>query len=353
MIIGMSLKEIFKDKTILVDSQEISVQFHFGDQKEFNYWVATKMKSQKYPLIWYVINAPTPLGSGKLKVDSQLILFQGTKSEILNTTRYEQTYLKYIEPLYELVNKTLTEHRYVTLLNSGKPIPYKDEPNFGVETNNPLLTSNDFATTTSKQTKSIGIVLVDAKILRLSMEITPKCIISNSSVTPPVTPPFVCSGGNKYIQISNSFSNPFVPSLNTVIKNLTTNEIIDIWLNNNDYANGVGGLDIFICTDRFELGTTIRFSNSSEIMPNNNTWNGYWIANQSGYSGNAILNGVEIEYRFNPNRSTPYNLANPITNPPLPFSFFSDTVEPIIIKVENGVVTEITELPMTGFVYEG
>lgn len=181
MIIGMALKEIFKDKTILVDSQEISVQFHFGDQKEFNYWVATKMKSQKYPLIWYVINAPIPLGNGKLRVETQLILFQGTKSEILNTTRYEQTYLKYIEPLYELVNKTLTEHRYVTLLNEGKPIPYKDEPNFGVETNNPLLASNDFAITTSKQTKSIGIVLVDAKILRLKMEITPKCIINNNN----------------------------------------------------------------------------------------------------------------------------------------------------------------------------
>ena len=180
MIIGMALKEIFKYKTILVDSQDISVQFHFGDQKEFNYWVATKMKSQKYPLIWYVINNPTPLCNGRLRVESQLILFQGTKSEILNTTRYELTYLKYIEPLYELVNKTLTEHRYVTLLNSGKPIPYKDEPNFGVETNNPLSTSNDFATTTAKQTKSIGIVLVDAKLLRLKMEITPKCIINNN-----------------------------------------------------------------------------------------------------------------------------------------------------------------------------
>jgi hypothetical protein len=236
MIIGMALKEIFKDKTILVDSQEISVQFHFGDQKEFNYWVATKMKSQKYPLIWYVINAPTPLGSGKLKVDSQLILFQGTKSEILNTTRYELTYLKYLEPLYELVNKTLTEHRYVTLLNSGKPIPYKDEPNFGVETNNPLLTSNDFATTTAKQTKSIGIVLVDAKILRLKMEITPKCIISNSSVIPPVIPPddntIPCPlETRKYYSMLDKFT--LLSNNSSVnIKNLTSSEIIDLWLDN-------------------------------------------------------------------------------------------------------------------------
>lgn len=181
MIIGMALKEIFKDKTILVDSKEISVQFHFGDQKEFNYWVASKMKSkkQKYPLIWYVINTPEPQGNGKLRVESQLILFQGTKSELFNDARYQKTYLTYLEPLYDLVFKTLSEHKFVSLLYGGKPIPYKDEPNFGVDTNEPLLSSNDFNKAGSKQTKSITIDVVDAKILRLKMEITPKCIITN------------------------------------------------------------------------------------------------------------------------------------------------------------------------------
>lgn len=181
MIIGMALKEIFKDKTISVDSQEISVQFHFGDQKEFNYWVASKMKSkkQKYPLIWYVINTPEPQGNGKLRVESQLILFQGTKSELFNDARYQKTYLTYLEPLYDLVFKTLSEHKFVSLLYGGKPIPYKDEPNFGVDTNEPLLASNDFNKVSSKQTKSITIDVVDAKILRLKMEITPKCIITN------------------------------------------------------------------------------------------------------------------------------------------------------------------------------
>lgn len=176
MIIGMALKEIFKDKML----NNLSIQFHFGDQKEFNLWVANKMKSQKYPLIWYVINAPDPQGLGKLRVESQLILFQGTKSEILNTTRYEQTYLTILEPLYELVNKTLSQHKFITLLNNGMPISYKDEPNFGVETNNPLLSSNDFATKSKKQTQSVGIVLVDAKILKLKMEINPNCIINNN-----------------------------------------------------------------------------------------------------------------------------------------------------------------------------
>ena len=79
--------------------------------------------------------------------------------------------------MYELVNKTLSQHQYITLLHKGQPIPYKDEPNFGVDTNEPLLSSNDFAKSSSKQTKSIGMNFVDAKILKLKMEIYPKCII--------------------------------------------------------------------------------------------------------------------------------------------------------------------------------
>jgi len=178
MIIGMALKEIFKDKTLSINSQDVTIQFHFGDQKEFNHWVASKMKSnkQKYPLIWYVINAPEPQGNGKLKVESQLILFQGTKSELFNDARYSKTYLNILEPLYELVNKTLKEHKHVSLLNSGLPIPYKDEPNYGVDTSS----ESDFQTKIPKGTKSITIDFVDAKILRLKMEINPNCIIINN-----------------------------------------------------------------------------------------------------------------------------------------------------------------------------
>ena len=179
MIIGMALKQLFKDKTIKVGLDDVNVQFHFGDQKELNSWIANKMlnKSQKYPLIWYVINAPDPQGNEKLKVESQLILFQGTNSQIFNDKRYETTYLNYLEPLYDLVNKTLNESRFVSLLHSGKPISYKDEPNYGIDTNTPNNNDNDFTKSSVKGSKSITIDVVDAKILRVKMEITPKCII--------------------------------------------------------------------------------------------------------------------------------------------------------------------------------
>ena len=174
MKVGMALKELFKGLTI----DGISVQFHFGDQKELNMWIASKMKSnkQKYPLIWYVIANPYPQGNGKLRVDTQLILFLGTKSELFNTERYEKTYLTYLEPLYEEVNSILQLNKFVSLFEAYNGIRYKDEPNYGLESS-----SLDFTNlpTTQKQ-KSVTIDIVDAKILRLKMDINPNCIIKNN-----------------------------------------------------------------------------------------------------------------------------------------------------------------------------
>lgn len=175
MIVGMALKKVFENKTIKVGLDDVSVQFHFGDQKEFNFWVAEKMKNnkQKYPLIWYVITPHERLVNGKIRVNGQLIIFQGTKSQILNDARYNSTYLNYLEPTYQMVNKTLQENKFITLLHNGKPIPDYDEPNYGVDANN----FNDFTSTEKKGTKTIGIDVVDAKILRLKMDINPQCIL--------------------------------------------------------------------------------------------------------------------------------------------------------------------------------
>jgi len=169
MKIGIALKEVFKNITI----NGISVQYHFGDQKELNAWVTSKMlsKKQKYPLIWYVISPPEPQGNGKLRVDTQLILFQGSKQEELNTTRYEKAYLTYLEPLYIKVNEALQKNKFVTLLDAFNGIRYKDEPNFGVEA------SDNFSTS---KTKTATIDIVDAKILRLKMDINPDCLIINN-----------------------------------------------------------------------------------------------------------------------------------------------------------------------------
>ena len=197
MIIGEALKSIFSGLTIQIENRIFDVQFHYGDQKELQQWILMRNRSklQKYPLIWYVTNNYEQVTNDKFKVESQLILFQLTKREYLNTQRSKLTYLNSLNPLYDLVNKTLSRSPFVSLMNNGKPIKCKDEPNYGVETNDPLLTSNDFAKKTAKGEKSIILDVVDAKVLRLNMIIKPYCAVSTNvfaesgggSVTP--TPP--------------------------------------------------------------------------------------------------------------------------------------------------------------------
>lgn len=176
MIVGMALKKVFEGKTIKVGADDVSVQFHFGDQKEFNFWQSKMMRSQqqKYPLIWYVIAPHERLPNGKIKIDSQLYLFFGNKeTSMMNDKRYNTSYVNYLEPTYKMVNEVLRSNPYTTLLNGQKFLPDYDEPNFGVESSD----NNDFKTTTEKGTKSITIDIVDAKILKLKMEIAPECIL--------------------------------------------------------------------------------------------------------------------------------------------------------------------------------
>ena len=176
MIVGMALKKVFEGKTIKVGADDVSVQFHFGDQKEFNFWVSKMMraKEQKYPLIWYIISPHERPANGKIKVDSQLYLFYGNKNvNMMNDERFNTSYLNYLEPTYKMVNEVLRLSPFTTLLNGTKFLPDYDEPNFGVETSD----NSDFKTTTEKGKKSITIDIVDAKILKLKMEIAPECIL--------------------------------------------------------------------------------------------------------------------------------------------------------------------------------
>src|SRR6476620_8895242 len=149
MRVGEALKKVFEGKTLTVKKVEMPVQFHYGDQKELNLWISLKdkVRSQKYPLIWYVIANEEDAGNGKSKVDSKLIL-------------------------YNLIQTTLDLNLSTNLLNDGKKIPYKDEPNFGVNESNP----SDFTSKTKQKEQSITTDIVDARILKLRMIINLKCI---------------------------------------------------------------------------------------------------------------------------------------------------------------------------------
>ncbi len=179
MIIATALATVFQGLTIPYNGSERTVQYGYGDQKELLKWVKSMGNSQKYPLIWYVLNDFTEL-NGKYETEARLVIMQNTESEWFNKTRQSESYTKIIDPLTKLVKKRLTENLHVEIMSRELKDRFKekDEPNYGVDTNNENLTSSDFK---SKKTYAdVGIVtdIVDVRLLRFGLRINAECLIN-------------------------------------------------------------------------------------------------------------------------------------------------------------------------------
>jgi hypothetical protein len=174
MIVAMALAKVFENFTINVNNETINVNFYFGDQKEYNNWIANKMKrnSQKYPLIWYVLAPNERQKNNTIDIDSQLILFMGTKQNYNNVERYFHNYKTYLEPLQVAINKLLEKHPNIILKEN--PINNFDEPNFG-SGNNAEFNKNNSIT----NPKNISIDIVDARVLKIKLNIDANCILNN------------------------------------------------------------------------------------------------------------------------------------------------------------------------------
>jgi len=172
-----ALKTVFKDLTINVDNQDVKVNFNYGDQNDYNKW-QFEMKlweKQKYPLIWMPPSIDVRHHKQKnftYDVDDELILFMGSELNYNNSERYVYNYIKYIKPLEDKIQSILERHPFIQLYEN--PVQPYDIPNFG--TNNDA----DFDSSSSKKKdpKSITIDIVDARILKIKLNINVNCIIT-------------------------------------------------------------------------------------------------------------------------------------------------------------------------------
>lgn len=187
MIVGDALKSILDGVLIDVigDNNTViqrALNFHYGDQKELNKWITLKNSSKlpKYPLTWYVI-APYTESNGWIDVESKLIILTNTQPEWLNTQRKVKTYTNIIEPTWVKVKELLTSNPYIEVLGN-KPDKFliKDEPNFGIDTNDIRLSQNDFTSTKKVGEKGITLDVVDGRIIRFRMRIKADCLITNN-----------------------------------------------------------------------------------------------------------------------------------------------------------------------------
>lgn len=179
MIIATALATVFQGLTIPYNGSERTVQYGYGDQKELLKWIKSMGNSQKYPLIWYILNDFTEL-NGKYETDASLIIMQNTESSWFNKTRQSESYTKIIDPLTKLVKKRLTENLHVEIVSRElkERFKEKDEPNYGVDTNNETLTTSDFKAVKGYGTQNIVTDIVDARLIKFNLRINAECLIN-------------------------------------------------------------------------------------------------------------------------------------------------------------------------------
>jgi hypothetical protein len=180
MIIASALGKLFDGLTINYEGSERAVQYHWGDQKELNKWVADRNAGNqlKYPLVWYILNDFTEL-NGWYCTEARIIIFQSTQAGWFNPKRQEESYTKIINPVAKIVKKRLKESLFVNVLGNYKDqFIEKDEPNYGVDTSDEKTrTSSDFNVTKEFNSQSITTDRTDARLIRFQLRIKAECLI--------------------------------------------------------------------------------------------------------------------------------------------------------------------------------
>ena len=184
MIIGNAIGNLLTPFTVnlTVDGQAVNdrtVNYHYGDQKELVKWINFKDKTNtsKYPLVWYV-PAQFVEHNNVYYTQSNLIILQNTVLRWFNDERYVRTYTEVIDPVYRALRLKIEQSPYMHVIGPNQKEQYKlkDEPSYGVNTNDIRLGQNDFSSRSTKKDESVSLDYVDARIVNINFRIEPDCL---------------------------------------------------------------------------------------------------------------------------------------------------------------------------------
>lgn len=145
-----------------------------------------------------------------------------------------------------------------------------------------------------------------------------------------------CSVPIQYLYGARAFFEASNPSTTYQLSTLDLPTIIEYWEDNCTKALGSGGLFIQKCGSNLSVGDEL-FSTGGEPI----AVDGYYIADKTlANSGTGTYLGQQIHYRPTPNR--------PVEGYNYPYTLFDN---PCVIKVENSIITEVTNLTKTDFCF--
>lgn len=162
MIIGHALDKVFSNMTIATKD----VKYTYGNKESLDnfIWNSNDRDTNAFPMIFYVTGEVKTLNGYKYCNTDLVIMSLSNKSNLSNA-RTEDSFIRYIEPIYNEVVKRLKHNLYIDDMSELKEqYSYVDLPNYGISEGN------------AKPKDSKVTAFVDARKVKLRLRIKTNCI---------------------------------------------------------------------------------------------------------------------------------------------------------------------------------
>lgn len=163
MIIGKALGDVLEGFAITVNGNSIPVKNNYGKQDALDKFIAEsdRKKVSKFPLVFYVTNTVTDLGS-RLQCDTNIVIMTNTKTDWLSKKRTSETFDKIIDPIYNaLLKKIQYSDKLLLRGNRDTRLTYDDIANYGIVDGNIGQEKSD---------KSVATDFIDARVVKVKIE---------------------------------------------------------------------------------------------------------------------------------------------------------------------------------------
>lgn len=171
MIVGRAFCKVIDGMSINVGGSTIVVKNNMGNQDALDKFIALSDSrgEEKYPLVFFGISDVYQESNGWKSMRTKVYIMMNTREELLYKNRTDETYAKYIEPIYKELIRVLRTNPYVQVIgdNIYDKYPYTDVPNFG-------MSRSDVGSKTSKE--SVVTDYVDARVIDIDFRIKINCI---------------------------------------------------------------------------------------------------------------------------------------------------------------------------------
>lgn len=161
MIIGNKICKSIDGMTLNVDGRIVNVMNNHGQQDALDKFIAesTKLKADKFPLVFYVTNKVKDLRTRK-QCKTSIVIMTNTNPDWLSKARTVNSFEKVIEPIYNKLIPIIERNFQIV----DNEIEFQDKDNYGI------IDGNISKTLRKASNKSTVPEYIDARIINLTLQ---------------------------------------------------------------------------------------------------------------------------------------------------------------------------------------